>query len=805
MDENNMNQFDSFSQDPANDVTPADNVTGSGQVQNTDTGFNGGAAQNTDFGFNGGAAQNTDFGFNGGAAQNTDFGFNGGAAQNTDTGFNGGAARNTDFGFDDGMVPHNDNFNIYGDDISGGYEIMEKKSKKGLIIGISVAAVVVIAALVTGLYFILRKTPEEIVKNAMKDTFAETREKGYSLLNDTLGLSEFSTEKADSEVTFTVDECIVPEYKGIGMTGYASVDATDEDDVKAAMGGKLEIAGESLSTDIKFVDSVLYYTMPELSDKTFKLTADDLVAIIQDAASSYDGSAVTGSDIDYSELYKKFKEVSETARKNFNDKITYERVGSESITLNNGKSVKTKKYTMTIPKNSIKEYVNEYVTAVVDYADENVTDEQWDELGITKENFEQFANMVPAYFGMLITKDIVVDYYIADGKIVKLSSSYKVSGFTQFQITLDVDFMGDKFVTNDVHGELAMSAGGDDSENSVTYIYDRTSETKDGKWTVNDKATMVLDDDSDTEAESMSFESEQVFDSSTNDLTYTGKVTSTSTDDGIVFELDGNYSDINKGKSYTFNLNKFSMTDVDGEVALSISGTSKVGDLGKTIEADPNAVEFDPNELDKGKLEDIIDKWDKELGLSALDVGVVQDGLLGDSDQTFSDNEEDTADAEISDEDFDDTEYQGIAMKTSSGYTIDIKEPGDYSRSYANEYTIDLYNYDADPSDIYYSWDTYSSIEDDMKTDFDSRVDTYGSDSVKVIDTGSVELANGKTAQYQITSIAMYGSMIYYYDFYVNLEGDEYYTVTVTSWKSADLLQDIVDKFMSDDVVVISK
>ena len=769
MDENNMNQFDSFSQDPANDVTPADNVTGSGQVQNTDTGFNGGAAQNTDFGFN------------------------------------GGAARNTDFGFDGGMAPQNDNFNIYGDDISGGYEIKEKKSKKGLIIGISVAAVVVIAALVTGLYFILRKTPEEIVKNAMKDTFAETREKGYSLLNDTLGLSEFSTEKVDSEVTFTVDECIVPEYKGIGMTGYASVDATDEDDVKAAMGGSLEIAGESLSTDIKFVDSVLYYTIPELSDKTFKLTADDLVAIIQDAASSYDGSAVTGSDIDYSELYKKFKEVSETARKNFNDKITYERVGSESITLNNGKSVKTKKYTMTIPKNSIKEYVNEYVTAVVDYADENVTDEQWDELGITKENFEQIANMVPAYFGMLITKDIVVDYYIADGKIVKLSSSYKVSGFTQFQITLDVDFMGDKFVTNDVHGELAMSAGGDDSETSVTYIYDSTSETKDGKWTVNDKATMVLGDDPDTEAESMSFESEQVFDSSTNDLTYTGKVTSTSTDDGIVFELDGNYSDINKGKSYTFNLNKFSMTDVDGEVALSISGTSKVGDLGKTIEADPNAVEFDPNELDKGKLEDIIDKWDKELGLSALDVGVVQDGLLGDSDQTSSDNEEDTADAEISDEDFDDTEYQGIAMKTSSGYTIDIKEPGDYSRSYANEYTIDLYNYDADPSDIYYSWDTYSSIEDDMKTDFDSRVDTYGSDSVKVIENGSVELANGKTAQYQITSIAMYGSMIYYYDFYVNLEGDEYYTVTVTSWKNADLLQDIVDKFMSDDVVVISK
>ena len=225
MDENNMNQFDSFSQDPANDVTPADNVTGSGQVQNTDTGFNGGAAQNTDFGFNGGAAQNTDFGFNGGAAQSTD------------TGFNGGAARNTDFAFDGGMAPQNDNFNIYGDDISGGYEIKKKKSKKDLVIGISVAAVVVIAALVTGLYFILRKTPEEIIKNAVKDTFAETTEEGYSLLNDTLGLSEFSTEKADTEITYTIVDSAVPEYKNVGMTAYSSIDMTDEDNIKAALGG----------------------------------------------------------------------------------------------------------------------------------------------------------------------------------------------------------------------------------------------------------------------------------------------------------------------------------------------------------------------------------------------------------------------------------------------------------------------------------------------------------------------------------------------------------------------------------------
>jgi hypothetical protein len=249
MDENNMNQFDSFAQNPENGTSPAGDAAGNEPAGNTDFGFGGNVTGSEPTG-------------------NTDFGFGGNGAGSPPTG-------NTGFGFDGNGAGSGD-MNIFGDNISGGYEIKKKKSKKDLVIGISVAAVVVIAALVTGLYFILRKTPEEIIKNAVKDTFAETTEEGYSLLNDTLGLSEFSTEKADTEITYTIVDSAVPEYKNVGMTAYSSIDMTDEDNIKAAMGGKLEIGGEALSADVKFVDSVLYYAIPELSDKTYKLTADDL-------------------------------------------------------------------------------------------------------------------------------------------------------------------------------------------------------------------------------------------------------------------------------------------------------------------------------------------------------------------------------------------------------------------------------------------------------------------------------------------------------------------------------------------------
>lgn len=779
MDENNMNQFDSFAQNPENGTSPAGDAAGNEPAGNTDFGFGGNVTGSEPTG-------------------NTDFGFGGNRAGSPPTG-------NTGFGFDGNGAGSGD-MNIFGDNISGGYEIKKKKSKKDLVIGISVAAVVVIAALVTGLYFILRKTPEEIIKNAVKDTFAETTEEGYSLLNDTLGLSEFSTEKADTEITYTIVDSAVPEYKNVGMTAYSSIDMTDEDNIKAAMGGKLEIGGEALSADVKFVDSVLYYAIPELSDKTYKLTADDLVTIIQDAAnaaSSGDGSAAA-MDVDYSEIIEKFREVSETAGKNFKEKLVYEKAGSESVALDNGKSVKAKKYTMTVPKAAIKEYVNEYVTAVVDYANENITDDQWTEIGLTKDSFEQIANMVPAYVGMLVTKDIVVDYYVADGKLVKIASTYKVSGFAPYKITLDVQFMGDKFVTNDISAELTMSSGEDDSESTVSCYFDKTSENKDGKWTVSGQTAVKAAD-----GDLLTLDYEQVFDSNTKDLTYTGKISEASTGEEILIDGAGNFSEINKGKSYTFDISRFAITDGDGNVALAFAGTTKAGDLGKTIEADADAVDFDEaaESFDVDKFNQIIDKWNEVLdfgtyyyGSAGEDTGSIKDGL-GDDWQ----DADDTGDDYSGDTDFSDDEYQGIVMKTTSGYSIDIKEPAGYSRSYASEYAIDLYNYDNDLSDVYYGWDTYSSIEDDMKTDFDSRVDTYGSDSVKVIENGSVKLANGKTAQYQITSIAMYGSMIYYYDFYINLEGDEYYTVTVTSWKSADLLQDIVDKFMSDDVVVISK
>lgn len=113
MDENNMNQFDSFAQNPENGTSPAGDAAGNEPAGNTDFGFGGNVTGSEPTG-------------------NTDFGFGGNGAGSPPTG-------NTGFGFDGNGAGSGD-MNIFGDNISGGYEIKKKKSKKDLVIGISVAA-----------------------------------------------------------------------------------------------------------------------------------------------------------------------------------------------------------------------------------------------------------------------------------------------------------------------------------------------------------------------------------------------------------------------------------------------------------------------------------------------------------------------------------------------------------------------------------------------------------------------------------------------------------------------------------------
>ena len=70
-----------------------------------------------------------------------------------------------------------------------------KKKKGGKIALFTFIGVVLVAAIVTAVYFFVRKTPAEAIKAAMKNTVTESVDS--SPLEDVIGVSEFSEDKMD--------------------------------------------------------------------------------------------------------------------------------------------------------------------------------------------------------------------------------------------------------------------------------------------------------------------------------------------------------------------------------------------------------------------------------------------------------------------------------------------------------------------------------------------------------------------------------------------------------------------------------
>ena len=77
-----------------------------------------------------------------------------------------------------------------------------KKKKGGKIALFTFIGVVLVAAIVTAVYFFVRKTPAEAIKAAMKNTVTESVDS--SPLEDVIGVSEFSEDKMDFDMNLKV-------------------------------------------------------------------------------------------------------------------------------------------------------------------------------------------------------------------------------------------------------------------------------------------------------------------------------------------------------------------------------------------------------------------------------------------------------------------------------------------------------------------------------------------------------------------------------------------------------------------------
>ena len=117
---------------------------------------------------------------------------------NADPNMGGYADYNADAGNGGYVQPE---MNAYGDQVP--YQVPAPKKKKGGKIAlISLIAVVLVAAIVAVVFFLVRKTPEEVIKSSIKKTITDTVDK--SPVEEATGISEFSDDKMDFDVDMTV-------------------------------------------------------------------------------------------------------------------------------------------------------------------------------------------------------------------------------------------------------------------------------------------------------------------------------------------------------------------------------------------------------------------------------------------------------------------------------------------------------------------------------------------------------------------------------------------------------------------------
>ena len=724
-----------------------------------------------------GVDYNANAGYNAGADYNANAGYNAGAGYNANAGYNAGAGydsqnmngySNTDmngYGTPDMNGYSQDGMNAFGDQAP--YQAPTPKKKKGGKIALfSLIGVVAVAAIVTAVYFLIRKTPEEVVKSSMKNTLTESAEK--SVLEEATGVSEFSDDKMDFDMSLTIND--IHEMDGIEGAIFAA-DGAFEKDGNLNLNGSITIADETLSTSIYCIDRVIYYELPELYDDVFKM---DLGAMM-DAVDTSDLDTETQNEV--KELYNQYMEPAAEELKNA---VTYEKVGKAEVDDYNGNAVKCKQYTVTLTTAAVKDYVTALSNYLNEYATTYITDEQMEELGLSRDEFAQVMTYLPSYYGMVFSRDFVLNVYVKNKNVVKITMDYRFAALGA-EVSLAADYMGKDEPASDMAIVATVSAEG---ETQGTFTFTKKTEDSESEKTTKMVCNIVAGDET-----VANIEKNDTFTKSSN--AFSSNMTIASTDGPVLaYELAGSLQNVEKGKSFGIAVDTFKLTD-GTTVYVDVSGEVRLGDLGAEIkqpDASKNVIDYSQmtdeymsQNINEENLNRIGDAWGKVFGESIpSDDGELDlDDFTSGSDVTDVTGDEEV---EVDSSNLDDTDYSGITMK-SDKYTITIKDPAGYERGYADTSEIDIFN---DKYNAYYMLTEDCDKEKECE-DFISYFEYLG-DDCKLIDKKMEQVtgSDGKTMDCYVVNSEIYNMKVVDYYYFYPLNDNDYIIANVNIWAEAE-------------------
>ena len=314
-----------------------------------------------------------------------------------------------------------------------------KKPKKplsgGAIAGIITACAAVVALVVCGIIFLPKiiKSPKERVKEAFEKTF-ESADK-----DDAKDFSKKLVEEG-GEIKISAN---IENYMGQDLPAdfsvdviYAPADKLVNTDVNVNLSGddvlKLKLIGTDTNTYIYVPDLIAGYFMLPNEDFANKLANSEL-----GQAMGIDASQVGDIDIDYFDIPTEVADESEDVTDDFWDKCEVEKDGKKTVSVN-GKSVKAKKYVVTIPKDEILD--------AVENSSGDLLDSYASQYGMSTSD-------IRTALSTFLGGDIVADVYVSDGKVVKIECKSD-SGMVNYDFWLDYD-------NDEVAGALTISMMGE--------------------------------------------------------------------------------------------------------------------------------------------------------------------------------------------------------------------------------------------------------------------------------------------------------------------------------------------------------
>ena len=685
--------------------------------------------------------------------------------------------------------------NMYGDQA---HKPETPKKRKGIKIAIIsvVAALIIIAAFVVVYLVFLKKTPKDVVEDAMENTAKELENGNISGI---VGADDLDIDNIEFNSQITLDNVSGAEaLSGTQIEWNGCTAFGDSNDFK--IGGSMTAAGEKATAEILAIGNKIYFSSPELLTKTLVL---DVNTIISELGGTEAGA---GGTADAEALTKIFNEKLTPAVDKFKDSMVYERVGKESFTDANGKSVNAEHYTITISTDSISDLSNAIVDCLNEYVDSNISDDMVTEMNISKDQIKQSIGTIPSLVGAVFTKDIVTDVYINGGKVVHIDSEYDIAA-AGVTLGVTVDHMGDGNVTSDSKVVVKLVYG---SQMDVTFdcAYKNNKSGDKTELTADYSLSANVNGESQEFTGNTSFS----YDEKSGALDGSSKIEVNS--ENIELTYTGTLADVKKGESFSINDLKINI-NVSGEEAVALSGNFSVAEKKNTLTApaDSDVIDYSVLQGDDAEqyintdsAEKIISAWNSLFADAETGISINEKDGGDDADVTDPVDEPDTTEdtkatteagkTTESDTTTEDNDYSKAVLEMGDK-TVKINDPKGYERTYGSSYSISLNDTKGDSYVIYSAYD-YADADTYLKTmkesykemeDENTKIDSMTDSKVKAKDGTEVTCLEVDMTSYDMKNT----DIIFVYPL-----GDGSIICNVTYWTVPDKidLQKLCDTFV---------